>query len=213
MHTHECRITDKERNQLDLEELGPSALIEQAKEAFKAQKEKAKAYVTAGIVNMCIRICILSDLIFQQICRSVTHVCVCVHVCVCALPTTDGTMVGGNVPKVQGDIFTFMGKLLKHESKRASKHTHTQHTHKRTCIVALHCRIRLVLILPSFFSPSPPLSLPHTHTHTHTHTHIHTHAHTRTYTHTHAHTHADAHTHAPYTHKITHNHTLAQATA
>lgn len=42
------RITEAERNEIDLAEaLGPNALIDKEREAFKNQKEKAKAFVRA----------------------------------------------------------------------------------------------------------------------------------------------------------------------
>ena len=42
------RITEAERNEIDLAEaLGPNAMIDKEKEAFKRQKEKAQAFVRA----------------------------------------------------------------------------------------------------------------------------------------------------------------------
>jgi hypothetical protein len=42
------RITDAERNEIDLaESLGPAARLDQAKQEFKSLKEKAEHYVTA----------------------------------------------------------------------------------------------------------------------------------------------------------------------
>jgi hypothetical protein len=42
------RITEAERNEIDLAEaLGPNAMIDKEKEAFKKQKEKAQAFVRA----------------------------------------------------------------------------------------------------------------------------------------------------------------------